>query len=117
MQKFCRNSERRSRFFPCKHPLDTRNGFSLLSGCQREFFIFFFSFLPVEMSFPLESVKSPAVKKLFSSRQTAIPQISVVFRHSRNDKKSGSFLENLRGIVRQAKVRKSTNSVVTDLSD
>ena len=38
------------------------------------------------MSFPPESVKSLEVKKLFSSRPTAILLNSVVLRHSRNDK-------------------------------
>ena len=58
------------------------------------------------MSFPPESEKSPEVKKSFSSRQTVISHISVVLRHSRNDKSRVVFLENLRGIVRQAEVRK-----------
>ena len=59
-------------------------------------------------------MKSPEVKKSFSSRHAVIPQISVVLRHSRNDKSRVLSLENLRGIVRRGKVRKSTNSVVTE---
>ena len=45
-----------------------------------------------------------------------ISYISVVVRHSRYDKSQILSLENLRGIVRQAKVGKSANSVVTDSS-
>jgi hypothetical protein len=52
----------------------------------------------------------------FFNRQTAISQILVVVRHSRNDKSQILSLENLRGIVRKSKVRKSANSVVTDSS-
>ena len=40
----------------------------------------------------------------------------MVVNHSRKAKSRILSLENLRGIVRQAKVRKSANSVVTDLS-
>jgi hypothetical protein len=41
---------------------------------------------------------------------------SVVIRHSRNDKSQILSFENLRGIVRRAKGRKSANSVVTESS-
>ena len=43
-------------------------------------------------------------------------QVSVVVIHGRNDKQSILSFENLRGIVRQAKVRKLADSVVTDSS-
>ena len=102
------------KFFHVSILSTTRNGFSLLSGCQREFF--FSSFCFVEMSFLPGSVKSPEDKSRSSSRQTAISQIAVVLRHSRNHKSHVLSLENLRGIVRRAKVGKSANSVVTDSS-
>jgi len=55
-------------------------------------------------------------QKLFVNRQIAISRILVVVRHSRNDKSQILSFENLRGIVRQAIVGKSANSVVTDSS-
>ena len=78
---------------------------------QNSFRQVFFS--TVKNRFPPESVKS---QNLFFSRKIAISQISVVVRHSRNDKSQIRSLENLQRIVRQAKIQKSANSVVTDSS-
>lgn len=88
--------------------------FFIFPICQSEFILFFFqSFrnsISAQMCEKLES------QNLFSSWKIVISQISVVIRHSRNDKSQILSLQNLRGIVRRAKVWKLANSVVTDSS-
>ena len=76
--------------------------------------MFFFQFCRKTIS--ARKRKKSESQNLIFSRRIAIPQISVVVRHSRNAKSQIISLENLRGIVRQAKVGKSANSVVTDSS-
>ena len=68
------------------------------------------------MQFSARKREESISQKSFFQLHPTISLILVVIRHSQNDTSQILSIENLRGIVRRAKVGKSANSVVTDLS-
>ena len=118
----CRNTKilskqrnQKSKFFPRKHSLDNpKRVFSSFGLSERVFnFLLFFSSCRNELSarkVPKSRSRFQVVKPHFHKFQSLYVTVEMI-------KVELFSLENLRGIVRQTKVRKSTNSVVTDLSE
>ena len=108
-KKYCQNEQKQSRKnFLVSILSTTRNGFSLLSSCQREFVFLCFQSCRNAIS------ARKRTNLLYSNVGFVIfSRLSDIVRKAKSQILS---LENLRGIVRQAKVRKSANSVVTDSS-